>query len=75
MAISTDDSCAIRLPVTNPEQMPKDMAKAIIKLIENPELRERLGQAARERIRNIFNWDSKGDFMEKVFEKLDSQCQ
>ena len=71
MAISTDDSCAIRLPVTNPEQMPKDMAAAIIKLIESPELRKRLGCAARERIRTVFNWDAKGDFMENLFNKIE----
>ena len=72
MAISTDDSCAIRLPVTNPEQMPKDMAAAIIQLIESPELRRRLGCAARERIRTVFNWDAKGDFMENLFEELEN---
>lgn len=72
MAISTDDTCAIRLPVTNPEQMPKDMAAAIIKLIESPELRKRLGCAARERIRTVFNWDAKGDFMENLFNKIES---
>lgn len=75
MAISTDDNCAIRLPVTNPEQMPKDMAAAIIQLIESPELRKRLGCAARERIRTVFNWEAKGVFMEQLFEKLDNQDQ
>lgn len=74
MAISTDDSCAIRLPVTNPKQMPKDMADAIIQLIESPELRERLGNAARERIRTVFSWEAKGDFMEKLFDKLDAKA-
>lgn len=72
MAISTDDSCAIRLPVTNPEQMPKDMAAAIIKLIENPDLRERLGREARMRVKTLFNWDAKGDFFENLFKKLDN---
>ncbi len=71
MAISTDDSCAIRLPVTNPEQMPKDMAKAIIKLIENPDLRQQMGEASRKRIQEVFNWESKGTFMEELFEELE----
>ena len=73
MAISTDDSCAIRLPVTNPEQMPKDMAAAIIKLIENPELRKRMGDAGRKRIKEVFNWEAKGLFMERLFAELDSK--
>ena len=70
MSVTTDDSSAIRLPVTNPEQMPKDMAEAIIKLIENPELRMRIGHAARKRIRTVFNWESKGKFLEDLLDKL-----
>ena len=75
MKIITDDSSAVRLPVTNPDQMPKDMAAAICKLIENPELRKKMGIAARERIMNEFNWDAKGNFMEKLFEELDQNSQ
>lgn len=73
MSISTDDNCAIRLPVTNPEQMPQDMAEAIIKLIENPQLREQLGNAGRKRIKEVFNWEAKGQFMENLFSKLESK--
>ena len=73
MAVTTDDLCAIRLPVTNPQQMPKDMATAIIKLIENPELRKRMGDAGRKRIKEVFNWEAKGLFMERLFAELDSK--
>lgn len=73
MAVTTDDSCAIRLPVTNPEQMPKDMAAAIISLIENPELRKKMGEDGRKRIREVFNWDAKGEFIENLLEELDAQ--
>ena len=72
MAITTDDNCAIRLPVTNPEQMPKDMAAAIIKLIDNADLRKQMGEAGRKRIKDVFNWDAKGSFMEKLFTELDA---
>lgn len=71
MAITVDNTCAIRLPVSNPEQMPKDMADAIIKLIENPELRKQMGEAGRKRIKEVFNWEAKGIFMEKLFNQLD----
>jgi glycosyltransferase involved in cell wall biosynthesis len=73
MEIITDDSCALRLPVSNPKQMPKDMAAAICKLIENPELRLKMGMAGRERIKNVFNWEAKGEFMEQLLNELDSQ--
>lgn len=70
MAITVDDTCSILLPVTNPEQMPKDMANAIIKLVKSPELRERLGVAGRKRIKEVFNWEAKGIFMESLFNEL-----
>lgn len=73
MAITTDDNCAIRLPVTNPKQMPKDMADAIIRLVENPELRKQLGEAGRRRIREVFNWEAKGMFMENLLRELDNK--
>ncbi len=73
MAITTDDSCAIRLPVTNPAQMPKDMATAIIKLIENPELRKQMGDAGRKRIKEVFNWSAKGEFINKLLDELDTK--
>ena len=73
MAMTTDDTCAIRLPVTSPEQMPKDMAKAIMTLIDNPELRKRMGEAGRQRIKTVFNWEEKGRFIETLLEELDAK--
>ena len=70
MAIITDDNCAIRLPVSNPEQMPKDMAAAIITLIKNPGLREAMGKAGRNRIKEVYNWKTKGLFVEQLFNSL-----
>lgn len=75
MEIITDDESAIRLPVTNPVQFPKDMAAAICKLIDNPALRQRMGAAGRERIRSLFNWSAKGEFIENLFDELDKKCQ
>jgi glycosyltransferase involved in cell wall biosynthesis len=74
MAVATDDSCAIRIPVTNPTQMPIDMAKAIQTLIDDLDLRRRMGEAGRERIRKVFNWEAKGEFMENLLKELDSSA-
>ena len=73
MAITTDDTCAIRLPVTNPDQMPKDMAEAIVKLARDPKLRKHMGENGRKRIQTVFNWDEKGKFMEDLLAELDKQ--
>lgn len=73
MEIITDKNSAIQLPVSNPEQLPKDIAKAICKLIDNPSERQRMGNAARERIKNVFNWEAKGAFMEQLFIELENK--
>lgn len=66
MEIITDDSCAVRLAVTNPEQMAKDMAEAIRKLVENRDLRLRMGRAGKQRIAEVFSWNEKGRFANKL---------
>lgn len=71
MEIITDETSAIRLPVTNPDEMIKNMAKAISNLIENPTLRLNMGNAGRERVKKVFNWGVKGEFMEELLAKLD----
>ncbi|MBP6089703.1 MAG: glycosyltransferase [Crocinitomicaceae bacterium] len=72
MDIITDNKSAIQLPVSSPEQMPKDMAEAVIKLIKTPNLIDEMGSAGRARIREVFNWDAKGVFMEELFAELDN---
>lgn len=71
MKITVDDNCAFKLPVTSPKQMPKDMAEAIMKLVKDSGLRVKMGVAGRERIKNVYNWNSKGIYMERVFSELD----
>lgn len=74
MAISTTDDCAIRLPVSSPEQMPQDLASAICRLIDNPYLRSKMGEAGRARIQTTFNWESKGIFMDNLLDELDKNA-
>ncbi len=73
MAVTTDNESAVRLEVTNPNQMAKDMAETIIRLLEDSDRRKKMGEAGRKRIQEVFNWESKGKFMCKLLEKLDKQ--
>ena len=43
------------------------LSKAMLKLIEDPLLRERMGKAGRQYILNNFNWDDNATLMEKVY--------
>lgn len=71
MKIITNDESAIRIEPSNPIQTPKDIAKAICSLIDDDDLREKMGQAARDRIKEYYNWDIKGKFMRELMEYLD----
>ena len=46
-----------------PNQAIADMSKAMEQLAADPELRERMGQAGRERVRELFAWDKKGEWL------------
>ena len=53
-----DDSCGIRVPVTDPERYPRDIAEAVRRLALDPELRRRLGAGARSRIAGFGTWEA-----------------
>lgn len=50
-----------------PKENPKALAEALLKLINNYELREEMGNKSRERIDKIFNWEKVGRQYEKLF--------
>lgn len=74
MAVETNEETAIRLYVSEPKQMEIDMGAALTRLINDSDLRKKIGSAARERIRTLFSWEAKGDFMENLFDKLDTKA-
>ena len=53
-----DDSCGIRVPVTDPERYPRDIAEAVRRLACDPALRRRLGAGARDRIVGFGTWET-----------------
>ena len=69
-ALEVTDGTGIRVPITSPEQVVTDLAAAMARLARDPDLRTRLGTAARRRAREQFDWDKKGIFMTKLYETL-----
>jgi glycosyltransferase involved in cell wall biosynthesis len=67
-----NDKCGILIEVENKQQMIQDFTNAIVKLYENPILREEMGRNAQERAKK-FTWEEKGRFMNGVYEKLVSE--
>lgn len=72
MAVETTPETAIQISVSSPKTMEREMGAAISLLINNRSEREKMGQSARQRIRDVFNWDAKGLYMEKLFDEIES---
>ena len=44
----------------------EELASAITTILENPDLKERLGKASRKRVESLFNWDRTADCVWKI---------
>ena len=73
MAVETTPDTALQIPISNPAKMEKDFGHAISLLINNQQLRKKMGQAARKRIKEVFNWDAKGLYMQALFDEIDNK--
>lgn len=71
--VITDDECAVRILPTGYEENRIDFEKEMLKLIENPELRKKMGLSAKKRIKEKFLWDYKAVYFEKLMAELDSK--
>jgi glycosyltransferase involved in cell wall biosynthesis len=69
-ALQVTDGTGIKVPITSPEQVVSDLAAAMARLARDPDLRIRLGTAARRRVREQFDWDKKGVFITNLYETL-----
>ena len=49
--------CGFKVPAGTPEQAVQDMTEALGRLASDPELRVRMGRAAFERARQVYDWD------------------
>jgi glycosyltransferase involved in cell wall biosynthesis len=64
------DGTGIKVPISSPEQVVSDLGAEMTRLARDPDLRIRLGTAARRRVREQFDWDKKGIVMTKLYETL-----
>jgi len=53
-----------------PPKCPEDMAKIILRLLDNASLRDRIGRAARRTIEEYYTWDKIADNILKCYESI-----
>ena len=66
-ALQVTDETGIKVPAISPEQVVRDLAAAMLKLATDPALGSRMGDAARERVKQYFAWDKKGELTLELY--------
>jgi glycosyltransferase involved in cell wall biosynthesis len=64
-----DASCGILVPPTQRQQFIDDIASAMIRLANSPELRRQMGRAGRRRVEEAFDWERKIDAILQVYQR------
>jgi len=63
-----DESCGILVEPQTPDLFVVNLADAMLKLAESPELRQSMGQAGHQRILDRFDWEVKVDTMLDIYQ-------
>lgn len=61
-----------RIPAHTPEQSVSDLAKAMIQLAEDVNLRVEMGRRGQQRVKELFSWDAKGKLFTQIYQDLTS---
>jgi len=64
------EATGIKIPALDPDKAVRDMAAALTRLAVDGELRSRLGEGGRQRVREVYDWDVKGEFFAQLYEKV-----
>jgi glycosyltransferase involved in cell wall biosynthesis len=70
-----DDACGIRVAVTDPDRFPRDIAAAIRRIALSPDLAQKLGHGARDKVAREGLWSAKADRMLALYEELVAPSQ
>ncbi len=68
--LQVTEACGFKAPVASLEQCLQSMADAMTQLYRNPEMRRRMGAAARERARSDFHWAKKAEQMNDLYQTV-----
>jgi glycosyltransferase involved in cell wall biosynthesis len=66
--LQVTEKTGIKVKASTPGETVTDLSKALLRLAKDPELRVRMGEASRMRVKQHFGWDNKGDLMSGIYE-------
>jgi glycosyltransferase involved in cell wall biosynthesis len=69
-ATQVTEETGIKVPALDPNQAVSGLAEAMTRLACDPELRDRMGQAGQKRVKEIYDWDVKGQALVRLYEEV-----
>jgi glycosyltransferase involved in cell wall biosynthesis len=69
-AVQVNSEVGRAIAPLNPEQAIEDLSKAMRELATDPDLRSRLGEAARQHVASEFTWESKVGKLTQLYERV-----
>jgi glycosyltransferase involved in cell wall biosynthesis len=66
-ALQVTEETGIKIPAISPSQTIADLSVAMEELARDPARRTRLGQAGRERVSRLYNWEEKGKYFADLY--------
>ena len=67
--IHVTDECGVKISPSSPDNAVHELASALERLYLDRDLRQRMGQAGRERAENFYHWDKLGERLMEIYRK------
>jgi len=71
--VSVTPDCGFAIQPTTTERVVAEMAAALLRLAQDPELRHTMGTAARQRARDAYSWEVKAQALDAVYRRLQAR--
>jgi len=69
-ALQVTEDTGIKVSVISEEQVVRDLAAGMGQLARDAAYRARLGEAARKRVAEHFNWERNGQHLARIYQEL-----
>ena len=69
-AVQVTPETGFKISAHTPEQTVRDLAEAMTSIAKDPQLRDRLGQAGKKRVRDYYSWEFKGQMLHQLYQEI-----
>lgn len=69
-ALQVTEETGFKIPATTPERAVEEMAEAMLRLAQDPELRRHMGEAGCRRMAEVFSWARKGEIIQRIYSEV-----